>query len=125
LEVPVQLLPLFTVATVIAVALALPAFGGKPNAPTLEVSMTSASGPSATSVSSFSLHGCGYSKLTTLIVWHDSTGPWTEVTPDANGCVTASFSPFGIDPTGSYVGQSWQMQGNHWDKSAEVSFSVS
>jgi hypothetical protein len=121
----VKRLPLLTVATIAAVVLALPAFGGKPNAPTLEVTMTSASSPSATSVSSFSLQGCGYSKLTTLIVWHDYTGPYKEVTPDANGCVSATFSPFGANASGGYVGQSWQKQGNGWVKSAEVSFSVS
>ena len=122
LEVPVKLLPLFTFATVVAVALALPAFGGKPNGPTLVADVTSASTPSAASVSSISLHGCGYSKLTTLIVWHNYTGPYTEVTPDSNGCVSATFASWG---SGSYVGQSWQKQGNGWDKSAEVSFSVS
>jgi len=69
--------------------------------------------------------GCGYTKLTTIIVWHNYTGPYQEVTPDANGCVSATFSSFGTDPSGSYIGQAWQQQGHGWDKSAELSFSVS
>ena len=122
LEVPVKLLPFVTVATVVAVALALPAFGGKPQGPTLDVTMAQPSAPTTSSSTSFTLHGCGYSKLTTLIVWHNYTGPYTEVAPDANGCVSATFSSWG---SGGYAGQSWQKQGNGWDKSAEVSFTVS
>ena len=122
-----KVLALVSVALIATVALAIPAFGAKPTKPYLDVSMTTASaaGPTALSTSSVTLSGCGYSKLTTIIVWHDGTGPYQEVTPDANGCVSASFSPFGLDPSGDYVAQSWQMQGNHWDQAAEVSFEVS
>jgi hypothetical protein len=118
-----KLLLLVTAGTVAAVALALPAFAGKTTNPYLNVSM-SASGLTATSTSSFTLSGCGYSKLTTVIVWHNGTGPYKEITPDANGCVSASFSPFGLDPSGAYQAQSWQMQGSRWAKAAEVSFDV-
>lgn len=122
-----KLLPLVSAALIAAVALAIPAFGAKPEKPYLQVSLATgaAAGPTATSTSSITLSGCGYSKLTTIIVWHDGTGPYKEVTPDPNGCVSASFSPFGTDPAGSYVGQSWQMQGNHWDQAADVTFDVS
>ena len=114
------------VAVAAAIALAIPAIAAKPSGPYLNVSSAAGAAPTNGSVSSpFTLWGCGYTKTTTIIVWHNYTGPYTEVTPDANGCVSATFSSFGINPPGSYVGQAWQQQGHGWDKSAEVSFSVS
>jgi hypothetical protein len=101
------------IALVVAVAglLAAPATQAKTVA-TLNVTQAAAS---------FTFSGCGYTKLTTIIVWHNYTGPYQEVTPDANGCVQATFSNWG---PGSYVAQSWQKQGNGWNETAEVDFTV-
>jgi hypothetical protein len=109
---------------VLAIGFAVPAIAGKPEKPYLNVDMSTAAASSvgSSSTSSMRLSGCGYSKLTTVIVWHNGTGPYQEVTPDENGCVSASFTSWG---SGDYIGQSWQKQGQGWDKSAEVSFSVS
>jgi hypothetical protein len=121
LEVRVKLLPLFTIASVVAVALALPAFGGKPNGPTLDVTMNTTSGPTATSVSSFTLYGCGYNKLTTLELWHNGVAPAYQVTPDANGCVWATFPNAG---SGDYTGWGMEQQGKAWNLVVQKSFSV-
>lgn len=97
---------------------ASPASAGKTR-PYLQVT------PSAPTVgSSFTISGCGYTRLTTIIVWHNYTGPYQEVTPDANGCVSATFSPFGIDPTGLYQAQSWESSGGGWRLSSEIDFTV-
>jgi hypothetical protein len=121
LEVPVKLLPLVTIATVVAVALALPAFGGRSNGPTLDVRMNTTSTPTTTSVTSFTLYGCGYNKVTTLEAWHNGTAPYVEVTPDGDGCVAATFSSWG---SGDYLGQAMVKQGNAWRLVVEKSFSV-
>jgi hypothetical protein len=124
-----KLLAVVSLALVIAVASAVPALAGKPAKPFLTVSPAnpSAAGTATSSTATFTLSGCGYTKLTTIIVWHNYTGPYTEVTPDENGCVSATFSPFGLDPTGTYVGQAWQKKGQSWenDPSAEITFTVS
>ena len=116
---------ILTVAIAAAIAIATQAFAGK-SSPTLSVSSGTTAGAASSQVgSTFTLSGCGYSKLTTIIVWHDYTGPYQEVTPDANGCVSATFNAFGTNPSGSYTGQSWQQQAHGWVQSAQVAFSVS
>ena len=108
-----------------AIALTIPAVASKNARPYLSVN--SAASATVSVASPFVLSGCGYTKLTTIIVWHNSTGPYQEVTPDANGCISATFSAFGLDPAGSYVGQAWQQQGTGWEKSpsAQLTFTVS
>jgi hypothetical protein len=104
-----------------------PGFRRQATKPYLTVgSAASTSLASLSATSPFTLSGCGYTKLTTIIVWHNSTGPYQEVTPDANGCISAAFSAFGSDPTGSYTGQAWQQQGTGWENNpyASVSFTV-
>lgn len=125
-----KLLPhaIVVVAVTAAIAVAIPAFAAKPTKPYLTVGPSgSASATIVPSTSPFTLSGCGYSKLTTIIVWHNSTGPFEEVTPDANGCISGTFNAFGTNPTGSYVAQAWQQQGTGWENnpSATVSFTVS
>ena len=121
MEVLVKLLPLFTVATFVAVALALPAFGGKTNGPTLDVTYNTSSGPSTATVSSFTLHGCGYNKPTTLELWHNGVAPYQEATPDADGCVSATFPSAG---SGDYEGWGMEKQGKAWNLVAVRSFSL-
>jgi hypothetical protein len=126
-----KLLSLVSLALAIAVASAVPAFAGKPTKPYLTVSPASptvtVSGPAAPTSSTFTLSGCGYTKLTTIIVWHNYAGPYQEVTPDEKGCVSATFTPFGLDPTGTYIAQAWQQKGQSWgsDPSVEITFTVS
>ena len=109
---------------VIAIGFAVPAIAGKSEKPYLnaEVSAAAASTEGSSSTSSARLFGCGYKKLTTLQLWHDDVGPYVEVAPDENGCVSATFTTWGA---GEYVGWAKAQQGRSWDLSAEVSFRVS
>jgi hypothetical protein len=97
-------------AIVTAGVLATSGAAGKPTKPYLDVSP-------AEPADTFTLSGCGYARLTTIIVWHQ------EVTPDENGCVSATFTAWG---SGLYEAQAWQQHGDHWENnpSATTSFVI-
>jgi hypothetical protein len=46
---------------------------------------------------------------------------------ERSGPEAVTTSPFGLDPTGSYIGQAWQKKGQYWENhpSAEITFTVS
>src|ERR1051326_3155648 len=112
-------------ALALAVVVVAPAAAGKsrPTATTSKTTLSVSNGtspgtPATTVGSTFTLYGCGDTKLTTLEVWHDYSSFYFEVTPDAKGCVSATFNAFSPSatgsPTGSYIGQSWQKQAHGW-----------
>jgi hypothetical protein len=108
---------------VVAIGFAVPAIAGKAVKPYLNAEVaTAASTQGSSATSSVRLFGCGYKKLTTLQLWHENAGPYQEVAPDENGCVSATFTTWGV---GDYVGWAKEQQGQSWSLSAETSLSVS
>lgn len=88
-----------------------------PNKPTLSATVNG---------SEIVVSGDNYGRLTTIIVWHQFTGPYKEVQP-SGGYISATFGTWG---EGQYTAQAWQEKGpegsHQWEQrpSAETTFSV-